>query len=408
MANDYKDTLFLPQTDFPMRANLSQREPEYLKFWYDIDLYEELKKKNKDKPSFILHDGPPYANASIHIGTATNKILKDFIVKYKWLRGYFAPYVPGYDTHGLPIELKVLKEMGIDRDKISPIELRERCTEYAKKFAGVQTEQFKRLGVIGDWDHPYMTLVPAYEATQLEGFAEMVDKGIVYKGRKAIHWCIDCETALAAAEIEYSDEVSPSIFVAYTYKDAAKVFPQLEGRDVDIIIWTTTPWTLPASMAVAVHPRFDYGFYEVGDKVYLIAQGLKDKVIKATGLDLKEPIISCKGAELELSKAMHPFYDKEVIVVLAEYVDLETGTGCVHTAPGHGTEDYETGVRYGIEIYNPVDETGHYYPDTPLFAGMSLSEAEKKIFEILTESGKLLGKEKLSHSYPHCWRCKNP
>ena len=204
-----------------------------------------------------------------------------------------------------------------------------------------------------------MTLVPAYEATQLEGFAEMVDKGIVYKGRKAIHWCIDCETALAAAEIEYSDEVSPSIFVAYTYKDAAKVFPQLEGRDVDIIIWTTTPWTLPASMAVAVHPRFDYGFYEVGDKVYLIAQGLKDKVIKATGLDLKEPIISCKGAELELSKAMHPFYDKEVIVVLAEYVDLETGTGCVHTAPGHGTEDYETGVRYGIEIYNPVDETGH-------------------------------------------------
>lgn len=408
MANDYKDTLFLPQTDFPMRANLSQREPEYLKFWYDIDLYEELKKKNKDKPSFILHDGPPYANASIHIGTATNKILKDFIVKYKWLRGYFAPYVPGYDTHGLPIELKVLKEMGIDRDNISPVELRERCTEYAKKYAGVQTEQFKRLGVIGDWEHPYMTLVPAYEATQLEGFAKMVDKNLVYKGRKAIHWCIDCETALAAAEIEYSDEVSPSIFVAYTYKDAAKVFPQLEGKDVDIIIWTTTPWTLPASMAVAVHPRFDYGFYEVGDKVYLIAQGLKDKVIKATGLELGEPIISCKGADLELSKAMHPFYDKEVVVVLAEYVDLETGTGCVHTAPGHGNDDYETGVRYGIEIYNPVDETGHYYSDTPLFGGMSLSEAEKKIFEILTESGKLLGKEKLSHSYPHCWRCKKP
>ena len=408
MANDYKDTLFLPQTDFPMRANLAQREPEYLKFWYDINLYEELKKRNKDKPSFILHDGPPYANASIHIGTATNKILKDFIVKYKWQRGFFAPYVPGYDTHGLPIELKVLKEQGLDRDKISSVELREKCAQYAINFASVQTEQFKRLGVIGDWDHPYMTLAPAYEATQLEGFADMVDKDLIYKGRKAIHWCIDCETALAAAEIEYSDEVSPSIFVAYTYKDAAKVFPQLEGRDVDIIIWTTTPWTLPASMAVAVHPKFDYGFYEVGDKVYLIAQGLKDKVIKATGLELGEPIISCKGAALENSKALHPFYDKEILVVLADYVELETGTGCVHTAPGHGNDDYETGVHYGLEIYNPVDEKGYYYQETPLFGGMSLPDAEKKIFEILTESKKLLGREKLSHSYPHCWRCKKP
>lgn len=408
MANDYKDTLFLPQTDFPMRANLSQREPEYLKLWYDIDLYGELKKKNKGKPSFILHDGPPYANAGIHIGTATNKILKDFIVKYKWLRGYFSPYVPGYDTHGLPIELKVLKEMGIDRENISPVELRERCAAYAQKYIGVQTEQFKRLGVIGDWEHPYITFVPAYEATQLEGFANMVDKGLVYKGRKAIHWCIDCETALAAAEIEYSDEVSPSIFVAYTYKDAAKVFPELAGKDVDVIIWTTTPWTLPASMAVAVHPRFDYGFYEVGDKVYLIAQGLKDAVIKATGLDLQDPILSCKGSALENSLAEHPFYERDVPFVLAEYVDLETGTGCVHTAPGHGNDDFETGVHYGLEVYNPVDDTGHYYPETPLFGGMSLPDAEKKIFEILTESKKLLGSEKLSHSYPHCWRCKKP
>jgi len=408
MANDYKDTLFLPQTTFPMRANLSQREPEFLKFWYDIDLYGELKKKNRDKPSFILHDGPPYANASIHIGTATNKILKDFIVKYKWQRGYFTPYVPGYDTHGLPIELKVLKEEGIDRDNITPVELREKCAAYAKSFAKVQTGQFKRLGVIGDWDHPYMTLLPAYEATQMEGFAEMVDKGLVYKGRKAIYWCTDCQTALAAAEIEYSDETSPSIFVAYKYQDAEKVFPQLTGKDVNVIIWTTTPWTLPASMAVAVHARYDYGFYEVGDKVYLIAQELKDEVGKATGIDFGEPIISCKGAELENSKATHPFYDREIMFVLAPYVTLDSGTGCVHTAPGHGTDDYETGVRYGIEIYNPVDETGHYYPETPIFGGMSLAEGEKKVFELLSESQRLLGCHKIAHSYPHCWRCKKP
>ncbi len=408
MAKDYKDTLFLPQTSFPMRANLSQREPEFLKFWYDMDLYEELKKKNKGKPTFILHDGPPYANASIHIGTATNKILKDFVVKYKWQRGYFSPYVPGYDTHGLPIELKVLKEQGIDRDNISPVELREKCASYAKSFADIQTGQFKRLGVIGDWEHPYMTLVPAYEATQIEGFAEMVDKGLVYKGRKAIYWCTDCQTALAAAEIEYSDETSPSIFVAYQYDDAARLFPELSGKDVNVIIWTTTPWTLPASMAVAIHPRYDYGFYEAGDKVYLIAQGLKDEVVKATGLELGEPIISCKGAKLEHSKALHPFYDRITPFVLADYVTLDSGTGCVHTAPGHGTDDYETGVRYGIEIYNPVDETGHYYQDTPIFAGLSLAEGEKKVFELLGESKRLLGCQKIVHSYPHCWRCKKP
>ena len=408
MANDYKDTLFLPKTDFPMRANLSQREPEFLKFWYDIDVYNELKKKNKDKPSFILHDGPPYANASIHIGTATNKILKDFVVKYKWQRGYFAPYVPGYDTHGLPTELKVLKEQSLNKDEIDPIELREKCAAYARTFADIQTGQFKRLGVIGDWDHPYMTLVPAYEATQIEGFAEMIDKGLVYKGRKAIYWCTDCQTALAAAEIEYADETSPSIFVAYNYTDAAKIFPELAGKDVDVIIWTTTPWTLPASMAVAVHPRYDYGFYQVGDKIYLIAQGLKAEVEKATQLDFGEPILSCKGARLENSLAQHPFYDRATPFVLADYVTLDSGTGCVHTAPGHGTEDYETGVRYGIDIYNPVDETGHYYKDTPIFGGMSLAEGEKKVFELLGESKRLLGKLKITHSYPHCWRCKKP
>lgn len=409
MANDYKDTLFLPQTSFPMRANLSQREPEFLKYWYEIDLYGEQKKKNKGKPSFILHDGPPYANASIHIGTAMNKILKDFIVKYKILRGYFAPYVPGYDTHGLPTELKVLKELNVSKEDINPVELRKRCKEYAAKYIGVQTEQFKRIGVIGDWDDPYITYVPAYEATQLEGFAQMVDKGLIYKGRKAIHWCTDCQTALAAAEIEYSDEVSPSIFVAYPYDDAAKVCPQLAGRDVSVIIWTTTPWTLPASQAVAIHPRFDYAFYEAGDgKVYMIAAELKEEVEKVAGLNFGEAIAVYKGTEFEHTLTTHPFYDKKLPVVLAEYVTLDTGTGAVHTAPGHGAEDYETGVRYGLEIYNPVDATGHYYAETPIVGGKSLAEAEKIILGLLQESGRLLWQGKISHSYPHCWRCKHP
>lgn len=409
MANDYKDTLFLPQTSFPMRANLSQREPEFLKYWYDIDLYGEQKKKNRGKPSFILHDGPPYANASIHIGTATNKILKDFIVKYKFLRGYFAPYVPGYDTHGLPTELKVLKELNVSKEEISPVELRERCREYAEKFIGVQTEQFKRLGVIGDWENPYITYVPAYEATQLEGFAEMVERGLVYKGRKAIHWCTDCQTALAAAEIEYADRTSHSIFVAYPYDDAVKIAPSLEGRDVSVIIWTTTPWTLPASQAISIHPRFDYGFYEVDDKVYLIAQELKEEVAGATGLSFGRMLASCKGAALENTIATHPFYEeKKIQIVLADYVTLDTGSGAVHTAPGHGAEDYETGVKYGLEIYNPVDATGHYYKDTPVFGGKSLSDAEKMILKLLEESGRLLGGNKITHSYPHCWRCKKP
>ena len=408
MAKDYKDTLFLPETSFPMRANLSQREPEFLKYWYDIDLYSELKKKNKDKPSFILHDGPPYANAGIHIGTATNKILKDFIVKYKWQRGYFAPYVPGYDTHGLPIELKVIKEQGIDRHTVSPVTLREKCAAHAKNYAGIQTEQFKRLGVIGDWDNPYITLVPAYEATQIEGFADMVDKGYLYKGRKSIHWCTDCQTALAAAEIEYSDEASPSVFVAYSYDDAALVFPELKGKDVNVIIWTTTPWTLPASMAVALHPRYEYGFYEVNGTVYLLACELKAEVSHAVGMEFGEPIVTCKGAVLEHTKARHPFYDRVTPLVLADYVTLDSGTGCVHTAPGHGTDDYETGVHYKLDIYNPVDETGRYYEDTPLFGKMTLAEGEKKVFELLTESGRLLGVHKITHSYPHCWRCKKP
>ncbi|MDO4952916.1 MAG: isoleucine--tRNA ligase [Synergistaceae bacterium] len=408
MAQDYKETLLLPQTEFPMRANLAQREPEFLKFWQGMDLYGELKKKNSGKPSFILHDGPPYANASIHIGTATNKILKDFIVKYKWLSGYFTPYVPGFDTHGLPTELKVLKEDGVDRDTLTPIDLRKRCEAYARKFIDVQSGQFQRLGVIGDWEHPYMTLLPAYEATELEGLAEMADKGYIYKGNKPIYWCMDCQTALAAAEIEYGDEISPSIYVAYKYQGADKVFPELAGKDVNIIIWTTTPWTLPASRAVALHAHYEYGFYEAAGKIFAFATELKDEVSKATGLEFGEPVIVCEGQKLENTKATHPFYDLELPVVLAPYVTLDTGTGCVHTAPGHGADDYETGIRYGIDVFNSVDDKGCFVKDLPFVGGMPIHDGEKIIFQMLEESGRLLGRLKIKHSYPHCWRCKKP
>ncbi len=408
-SKDYKNTLFLPQTDFPMRANLSLREPGFLAFWEKTGVYRKLVDGRKDLPAFILHDGPPYANANIHIGTALNKTLKDIIIRYKWQRGYFAPYVPGFDTHGMPIEHKVLKEAGISMEQVNPVELRKRCEEHARKYIDIQTEEFSRLGVMGDWGNPYITLASHYEAAQMNVLAEMVEKDLVYRGRKSIFWCIDCETALAAAEIEYEDETSPSIYVAYPFPAAAEKFSHLAGRDVSVIIWTTTPWTLPASLAVAVHPEYDYSFYECGDKVYLIATAMKEEVEKATGLTFGHEVLTCKGKALEGIKAIHPFYEsRKVPFVLADYVTLDSGTGCVHTAPGHGVEDFETGIRYGLDIYNPVDPKGFFYPDTELVGGQSLEDASKIVFRVLTESGRLLGKMKLTHSYPHCWRCKKP
>jgi isoleucyl-tRNA synthetase len=392
-----------------MRANLAAHEPGFLDLWEKIGVYSRLASERKDRPAFVLHDGPPYANASIHIGTALNKILKDIIVRYKWQRGYFAPYVPGFDTHGMPIEHKVLKDAGITAESINPVELRKRCEAHARKYVAVQTGEFMRLGVMGDWRNPYITLRPEYEAAQMEILADMVERDLVYRGRKAIFWCIDCETALAAAEIEYEDETSPSIYVAYPFPDAAEHFPQLAGRDVSAIIWTTTPWTLPASLAIAVHPDHDYSFYESGNKVYLVADALKHEVEKATGIELSRELLKLKGKALECMKAIHPFYPhKKILIVLADYVTLDTGTGCVHTAPGHGVEDFETGVKYGLDIYNPVDSKGFFYPDTELVGGLSLEDASKTVFNVLTESGRLMGRMKLTHSYPHCWRCKKP
>ncbi len=409
MNTDYKNTLNLPETGFPMRANLAKREPGFLDFWKERDIFGKMLKNREGSPSFVLHDGPPYANGHIHIGTAFNKILKDFIPKFKAMKGFYAPYVPGWDTHGLPIELHVLRTLKVNKDTVDPVFLREKCTEYALQFRDIQRDEFIRLGVLGDWQNPYMTLRPQYEAAQLGAFAELVKKGFVYKGQKPVYWCIDCQTALAAAEIEYWDETSPSIFVAYSLPDAGKIDPALSGLDVNIIVWTTTPWTLPASMAVAIGGDHEYSFYRAGEKVYLFAKSLRKSVEKETGLSFGEEILTLRGAELEGEKAVHPFYpEREIPLLLADYVLLDTGTGCVHTAPGHGVEDYETGVKYGIEVYNPVDDKGYFKQGTGLVDGLSLQEGSKKILEILTESGRLLGHSSISHSYPHCWRCKKP
>ncbi|WP_286975434.1 isoleucine--tRNA ligase [Acetomicrobium sp. UBA5826] len=407
MPDDYKDTLNLPKTSFPMKANLAKRELNMLKFWEDIDIYEKLMEKRRGAEPFVLHDGPPYANGNIHIGTAFNKILKDMIPKYKWMRGYFAPYVPGWDTHGLPIELRTLKDEGLDKDSLDPIELRKKCMQYAERYIDVQRDEFKRLGVIGDWEDPYITFKPEYEAIELEAFAEMVDHGYVYRGQKPIYWCTDCQTALAAAEIEYEDIYSPSIYVAYSLN--ASDFSFLKGKEAYAIIWTTTPWTLPASLAIAVHPDFDYVFASSGDKIFLLAKGLIEKVQQQTGIHFDSILHEIKGKELEGRKAVHPFYDdREILFVLGEYVSLDEGSGCVHTAPGHGVEDFETGVRYGLEIYNPVDDRGYFTPETPLVGGLSLDDGSKKLMGLLRERGRLLGEGKIMHSYPHCWRCKKP
>jgi len=409
MSTDFKETLNLPSTDFPMRASLARREPEFLAFWSESNVYEKLMESRKDADIFILHDGPPYANGNIHIGTAFNKILKDFIPKYKWLRGFRAPYIPGWDTHGLPIELRVLREEGISKDDINPVSLRKSCKEYAERYIDVQRDEFKRLGVLGDWEHPYLTFNSAYEAAQIGAFADMVEKGYVYKGRKPVFWCVDCQTALAAAEIEYEDETSPSIYVAYPVKPDGPLAGLARGRDIYVVIWTTTPWTLPASLAVALHPEVEYGLYEHDGSVYIVAKALAGEVSSNTVLCLKDPESVFSGKELEGQTAVHPFYDSRMVpFVNADYVGLDQGTGCVHTAPGHGVEDYETGARYGLEILNPVDDRGCFLDDTPMVGGLSLEKGSEKVLEILTESGRLLGQGSISHSYPHCWRCKKP
>ena len=402
----YDETLFLPKTSFPMKAGLSKKEPLILKEWEEKKTYWKVIEKRKDAPLFILHDGPPYANGKIHIGTAYNKVLKDFIVKYKSMVGYRCPYVPGWDTHGLPIETEVIKAYKIKREELPPVEFRKKCKEFTTKYIHTMTEQFKRLGVWGDWDNPYITYTPEYEAKQIEIFGEMAKKGYIYKGLKPVYWCTSCVTALADAEVEYHDHESPSIYVAFKVKEGSEVIQEL--KDAYFVIWTTTPWTLPGNTGVALHPDAEYSIFKSNGKKYVVATELLNDFSSNTGVEIEDEIKILRGREFEGVVLKHPFIDRDSPIVFAEYVTLDTGTGAVHTAPGHGLEDYETGVKYNLPIISPLDDYGRFTREVPWLESVKCDDANDLIIEKLRQLGVLLGVGKLTHSYPHCWRCKNP
>ncbi|MBE3587743.1 MAG: isoleucine--tRNA ligase [Thermoanaerobacteraceae bacterium] len=399
---DYSQTLNLPKTDFPMRANLPQREPEILKFWEEIDLYRLVQQKNAGRPKFILHDGPPYANGHIHLGHVLNKVLKDMVVKYHSMAGYDAPYVPGWDTHGLPIEQQAIKNLGLNRHAVHPVEFRRRCKEYALKFVDIQREEFKRLGVRGDWNHPYLTLMPHFEAAQIGVFGEMARRGYIYKGLKPVYWCATCETALAEAEVEYQEKQSPSIYVRFPVKDGKGVLP----AGSYVVIWTTTPWTLIANVAVCLHPDYAYGLFSAGGEKYLVAMDLWENFSREVGLQEAVKIKEFTGRELEGVVLAHPFFQRDSLLILGEHVTLEAGTGCVHTAPGHGHEDYLVGQRYGLPILSPIDSRGRFTAEAGPFAGQFYTDANRSVMDTLQDN--LLKAGTIQHQYPHCWRCKKP
>lgn len=402
---EYNETLNLPKTDFPMRGGLPQKEPELLKQWEEADLYQKVQASRAGKPKFILHDGPPFANGDIHLGHSLNKILKDMIVKYKTMQGFDAPYVPGWDTHGLPIEHRAMKDLGLKRHEIDTIVFREKCREFALHFLDVQREQFKRLGIRGDWDNPYITLQPSFEEAQIKVFGTMAEKGYIYKGHKPVYWCHQCETTLAEAEIEYEEKKSYSIYVKFPVKDGKGV---ITGDNLFVVIWTTTPWTLPANLAISVHPNLEYVVVKVAEERYLVAQALLESFIAA----IKQPEYTIEqrvmGKELEGILCSHPFMERDSIVILGEHVTTEQGTGCVHTAPGHGVEDYEVGKKYGLDVLCPVDFKGHFTKEGGPFEGMFIEDANPEILKLLANKNLLLAKGSLRHQYPHCWRCKQP
>ena len=409
MTRDFKDTLNLPQTDFPMKANLAQREPERLKAWDEKNIYGQIQEQSKGRKPYILHDGPPYANGNIHMGHALNKILKDIIVKYKTMKGFSAPYVPGWDCHGLPIELQVDKNLGDRKDNVTLIEKRQLCREYAEKFVGLQRNEFKRLGVFGDWAEPYLTLTYGYEASIVREFNRFVKNGYVHKRKKPVHWCPSCVTALAEAEVEYADKESPSVFVKFMLDDdnAAVFSPELKGKKVFVLIWTTTPWTLPANLAVAFHPDLEYAAVEQNDEVYIVAEGRLEALKERIGL-IGNVLARKLGKDLEGIEAQHPFIERKSKGVLGNFVSLEEGTGVVHIAPGHGEDDYEVGLKYGLEIYAPVDDGGKFTKLAGDLQGQFVFKANSVIIETLKFRNALVREEKITHSYPHCWRCKKP
>ncbi len=409
MSKDYTQSLNLPQTEFPMRANLPAREPEMLESWKKIDLYNLINKKNADKPMFELHDGPPFSNNNIHMGTAMNKILKDFINRSKMMRGYKVPYTPGWDNHGMPIESAIIKQNKLDRKKMSVPEFRRACHAFAQKYVDIQMESFKRLGVLGDWEHPYTTMAPWFEARELKVFGEMFKKGYIYRGMKPVYWCPYDETALAEAEIEYSEDECTSVYVKFRVNDDKGLLGNVcDLSKTYFIIWTTTIWTLPGNLAIAVNPKEDYAVVKANGEFYIVANALAEATMSAGGVSDYEIVANFKGKELEFVTADHPFLDRVVPIVNADYVTMDSGTGCVHTAGGFGADDYVTCRRYNIDIIVPVDDRGFQTEDAGKYAGMRYDKSNEAILADLTESGALFASAKMIHQYPHCWRCKNP
>ncbi len=408
---DYKESLNLPKTDFPMKANLTKKEPEMIKKWERENIFFKIIENRDKNKKWILHDGPPYANGHIHMGHALNKILKDIIIKFRSMQGFYSYYIPGWDCHGLPIEHEVDKKLGKDRFKKSVLEKRKLCREYAEKFVNIQRDEFKRLGVFGDWENPYLTMSYEYEAIIARELGKFFKNGSVYKSKKPVYWCYSCVTALAEAEVEYKDEFSPSIYVKFKVIDnLEEKFPELKGKDVYVVIWTTTPWTLPANVAIALHPEFKYSAIENKEEVYILAKDLSESCMHFFGIkDFKE-LCSFNGKDLEYVKCLHPFINRESLIINAEYVTLDAGTGCVHTAPGHGEEDYISGLRYNLPILNPVDDYGKFTKEVEVeeLIGMHVFEANEKVNEILRSKNALIKEDSFTHSYPHCWRCKKP
>jgi len=409
VRDDLKSTLNLPKTDFAMKANLPVNEPKILARWDEMRLYDKIRQARSGRPIYVLHDGPPYANGLIHLGTALDKCLKDFVVKSKNMAGYDAPYVPGWDCHGLPIEIKVDESLGRKKLEMDPLQVRQACRKYAEKYVGLQREQFQRLGVSGRWNDPYLTMSVQYESEIAQTFFQFLEKGFVYKGLKPVYWCIFDKTALAEAEVEYENHTSPSVWVKYALtSNPAKLDAALAGKKVNTIIWTTTPWTLPASMAVAFHPDLEYVALESGGQVYIVADALAAATKEKCNLTDAREIARFKGRVLERSTFAHPFLERSILGVLADYVTTDQGTGAVHTAPSHGADDFYTGAKYGLDQSCNVDEAGRIRNGLPEYDGKTVFKANEPIVELLKSRGALLGQEKIEHSYPHCWRCHNP
>ncbi len=406
---DYRDTLNLPKTGFKMKANLNQKEPMYLKRWEKEGLYKMLQAHAAEKPLFVLHDGPPYANGHIHLGTAFNKILKDIILKSRRMAGFNAPYIPGWDCHGLPIEHNVDQDLGEKKKTIPKIAKRGACRKYAEKWIKTQKDEFKRLGVLGDWENPYLTMNYDFQATIAAEFNKFLLSGAVVRSKKPVYWCSTCTTALAEAEVEYYDHNSPSIYVKFPIVDDwSDVDPALAGENVYVLIWTTTPWTLPANLAVAFHPDFEYAAVKTGEQTLVLAKELVGSVMEEMGIDDYAIAGTFSARELEKRKCRHPFLERDSLLVLANYVTLDAGTGCVHTAPGHGADDYLTGLRYGLDAFSPVDDEGRYTEDAGIYVGQQIPEVNKDINKDMLASGMLMHEKSIEHSYPHCWRCKKP